>query len=258
MKTLEIGLHFYHDSQRHYPSVYTCGKDGKPLFSWIVPLLPKMEYDTVFDALKLDEPWNSPHNAKILSGFYIGEFLCPSVDRTNNNIYSSYVAVIGPGTIWRKEGTVKLSDLPHKGSQTVAVVEVADSGKHHWAEPFAVTVNEVLENMRTGKGVRISSFHPAGVHILFADGSVRCLPCKMPLLLWRKILEGELLAEDLDAIKSRIHSNASDMVDVYVGPTERSSTTIPGVIVWLVSIVLLFYRAVKSRKPNIEPTPLAS
>ena len=30
-------------------------------------------------------------------------------------------------------------------------VEIADSGKH-WAEPFALTVDEVLENMRTGKG----------------------------------------------------------------------------------------------------------
>jgi hypothetical protein len=43
--------------------------------------------------------------------------------------------------------------------------------------------------------------------------------------------------------------NAPDMVDVYVDAPEPSRwPIIVGVIVWLISVVLLFHRAVKSRK----------
>jgi prepilin-type processing-associated H-X9-DG protein len=251
-----LALRNHHDSRRNFPPVYTCDNAGKPLFSWIVPLLPYMEYDSLFFSLKLDEPWNGPHNAKSLNQFQYPELCCPSVKPARENRYAApnYIAIIGPGTIWRSEGTVKLSDLPDGGSTTVALVEVADSGKH-WAEPFALTADEVLENMRTGKGVRISSCHQAGVNILFADGKVRCLPSKMPLSLWRKILAGEVPVEDLDDLKSRIDPHAPDMVDVYVGTPEPGEWTILlGTIVWLVSVVLLFRRAVKSRKkPESEP-----
>jgi len=244
MKQLGLGLCNYHDSQKHFPSVYACDKDGKPLFSWLVTILPNMEYDTIFNGLKLDEPWNSPQNAKMVGQLRIEEFVCPSVNREDNDTSSNYLAIIGPGTIWRKEGTVKLSDLQNGSSHTIAVVETVNSGKH-WAEPFALTVDEVLENMRTGKGVRISSCHPAGVNVLFADGSVRTLPAKMPLSLWQKILSGEFK----DGSEFQIDPNAPDMVDTYVGtPAPKPWPMILGVIVWLISIVLLFHRAVKGRK----------
>ena len=246
LRQLGLCLLKYENAQKHFPSVYACDKDGKPLFSWLVTILPNMEYDTIFDGLKLDEPWNSPQNAKMVGQLWIEEFICPSVNRDYNDFSSNYVAIIGPGTIWRNEGTVKLPDLPDGGSHTVALVEVVDSGKH-WAEPFALTVDEVLENMRTGKGVRISSCHPAGVNVLFADGSVRTLPAKMPLSLWRQILSGKF--NRFDDLKSQIDPNAPDMVDVYVGtPEPKPWPIILGVIVWLFSIALLFRRAVKSRK----------
>ena len=246
MRQIGLGLLNYHDSEKHFPSVYSCDESGKPVFSWLVAILPNMEYDTIFNALKLDEPWNSPQNAKLLSRLQIGEFVCPSVNRENNDTSSNYIAIIGSGTIWRKEGTVKLLDVPDGGWHTVALVEVVDSGKH-WAEPFALTVDEVLENMRTGKGVRISSCHPAGVNVLFADGNVRTLPAKMPLSLWRQILSGKF--NRFDDLESQIDPNAPDMVDVYVGsPAPKLWTIILGVVVWLISIVLLFRRAVKSRK----------
>jgi hypothetical protein len=63
----------------------------------------------------------------------------------------------------------------------------------HWAEPFAITVDELLENTRTGNGVRIATYHPDGVHIVFASLVPHVVPARMPLSLWRKILNGEQL-----------------------------------------------------------------
>ena len=37
------------------------------------------------------------------------------------------MAVVGPGTAWRKDRPVAFSELPDKGSHTVMLVEVADS-----------------------------------------------------------------------------------------------------------------------------------
>ena len=251
----QIGLALLSDAsaQGHFPLVCASSKDGKPLFSWAVSMLPRLDSNkSTYDKLRRDEPWDRPYNKRILDQYPSGLFRCPRAVQQCDDLTANYVAIIGPGTIWRNEGTVKLPDLPDGGSHTVALVEVVDSDKH-WAEPFALTVDEVLDNMRTGKGVRISSCHPAGVNVLFADGNVRTLPAKMPFSFWRKILASEIPTKDLDEIDDLIDPNAPDMVDVYVGsPAPKPWPMILGVIVWLISIVLLFHRAVKSRK---KPEP---
>jgi len=45
-----------------------CAKDGTPLLSWRVNILPHigMGYDDLYERLKLDEPWDSPHNKALL------------------------------------------------------------------------------------------------------------------------------------------------------------------------------------------------
>jgi hypothetical protein len=244
---LGLGLRYYHISQNHFPPVYTRGKDGKPLFSWVAPLLVYINYDVISNALKLDEPWDSPYNAKCLSGLRIEKLVCPEVDRESGDFSSNYMAIIGPGTIWRNEGTVKISDLPDGGSHTVALVEVVSSGKH-WAQPFALTAEEAIENMKTGKGARISTCHPDGVNVLLADGVVCSLPTRMPLSLWRKILAGDI-RQDFNRLDEQIDPEARDMVYVYAGaPIHTSWTIMLAVIIWLISVSLLFFRAIASRK----------
>jgi hypothetical protein len=42
------------------------GKDGKPLYSWRVLLLPYVEEQDLYKRFRLDEPWDSPHNRALL------------------------------------------------------------------------------------------------------------------------------------------------------------------------------------------------
>ena len=42
------------------------GKDGAPLYSWRVALLPYMEEDPLYRKFHRDEPWDSPHNRTLL------------------------------------------------------------------------------------------------------------------------------------------------------------------------------------------------
>jgi hypothetical protein len=41
-------------------------KNGKVLLSWRVLLLPYLEEGALYKQLKLDEPWDSKHNKKLL------------------------------------------------------------------------------------------------------------------------------------------------------------------------------------------------
>jgi hypothetical protein len=218
-----------------------------------VDILPYLNYKEIYDRLKKDEPWNSPHNARVVPNS-IENYICPIADRDENDCSSNYVAVIGPSTIWKANESQNNSEWPKDRSRSVVAVEVVDSGKH-WAEPFALTVDEVLENMRTGKGVRISTCDSLEINVLFADCRVHAFPTKMPLSLWRKILNGEI--NNFDNIESQIDPNSPDMVDVY-RPKIGKVTFILSVIVWLFSIIWLFYRAIKSRKIITQASSVVS
>jgi hypothetical protein len=248
LKQIGYALHNYHDAYKHFPPVDKCDKNGKPLYSWRVQILPFIESNPLYAQLKKDEPWNSPYNAKFLR-YIFPEYICPNTIREKNDFSTNYIAIIGPGTAWREDGPVKRSDLPDGGKHTVMVAEVVDSGVH-WAEPRDLTVDEALEGLKTGKGLHISSAHPGCIFVLFADASVRALPSQMPISIWKKLLAGEIT--DVDNIESMIDPSAPDMVDVSVlppGPDKR--LIILSIIVWLLSVALLFRRAIKSRqKPD--------
>jgi hypothetical protein len=244
LKLCGSALHDYYGANKHFPPVYTRDDNGKPLFSWRVEILQMPKYEPLDNSLKKDEPWNSPNNIKALDQIKFVRYKCPSAAPNEKDYSTNYMAVIGPGTAWREDGTVKLVDLPDGGSHTVMLVEVVNSGVH-WAEPRDLTVDEALEGLKTGKGVRISTAHSQFISVLFADGEVRALPSKMPISLWKKILAGEVT--DLDNIESKIDTFAADMVDVSINPEPSKWPIILGVIVWLFSVVLLFRRAIKSR-----------
>ena len=159
------------------------------------------------------------------------------------------MAVIGPGTAWQVNGPIKLLDLPDGGSHTVMVMEIMNSGVN-WAEPRDITVEEILEYMKTEPDLHFWTRHSNVINVLFADGTVHSLPTKMPISLWRKILTGEIT--DFDNIEDKIDKSAPDMVKVSIYTEPETWPFIFGLVIWLFSIGLLFRRAIKSRrKPMI-------
>jgi len=61
-----LALKNYYDTNNQWPTDIT-DKAGKPLLSWRVELLPFLEADNLYKILHRDEPWDSPHNLKLLS-----------------------------------------------------------------------------------------------------------------------------------------------------------------------------------------------
>ena len=65
-KQVGLALHNYHDAWRSLPPAYTTDKNGKPGLSWRVLILPYIEQDALYKQFKLDEPWDSENNKKLL------------------------------------------------------------------------------------------------------------------------------------------------------------------------------------------------
>ncbi|MCR9120515.1 MAG: DUF1559 domain-containing protein, partial [bacterium] len=59
LKQLGLAMHNYHDVYTHFPAAYTADKEGKPLLSWRVHLLPFIEGGALYEKFHLDEPWDS-------------------------------------------------------------------------------------------------------------------------------------------------------------------------------------------------------
>ena len=66
LKQLMLALHNYHDTHNYFPPQAIRSKDGKPLLSWRVAILPFIEQESLYKEFHLDEPWDSEHNKKLI------------------------------------------------------------------------------------------------------------------------------------------------------------------------------------------------
>lgn len=65
LKQIALAWHNYHDVNNHFPCNEVT-KDGKALLSWRVQILPYLEHDDLYKQFKLNEPWDSEHNKKLI------------------------------------------------------------------------------------------------------------------------------------------------------------------------------------------------
>ncbi|HVU90322.1 MAG TPA: DUF1559 domain-containing protein [Pirellulales bacterium] len=170
MHQLGLALANYHANNGCYPPAYFADAHGRPLVSWRVLLLPYLENRQLYDEWKrhADEPWDGPHNIK-LSQQVLEFFHCPSDPGPATE--TSYVAVVGPGTIWPGTGKVKESQIKDGKSNTILLVEVANSGIN-WMEPRDLDLKNRAPGVNAPSGLGVSSGHPGCACILFADGRV--------------------------------------------------------------------------------------
>ena len=67
LRTISLAVHnaISADKQGRFPAA-AISKDGKPLLSWRVALLPFLGEKGLYEQFHLDEPWDSPHNKLLL------------------------------------------------------------------------------------------------------------------------------------------------------------------------------------------------
>src|SRR2546421_2830108 len=64
LKQIAIAMHNFHNQRSHFPAAAITDKQGQPLLSWRVAILPYLgdEEAALYQKFHLHEPWDSPHN----------------------------------------------------------------------------------------------------------------------------------------------------------------------------------------------------
>jgi hypothetical protein len=67
LKQMALAMHNFNDATGQLPPAVVYDRDGRPLYSWRVLLLPYVEENQLYNEFHLDEPWDSPHNKPLLA-----------------------------------------------------------------------------------------------------------------------------------------------------------------------------------------------
>ena len=172
---IKLALFNYHEIYGCFPPAYLSDATGKPIHSWRVLILPYMEQGTLYNQYDFNEAWDGPKNIKLMNAMP-ASFACPS--RHNHSEYpttlTSYVVVTGPGTIFPSGSSTKFKDIKDGRANTLMVVEVSNVNIP-WTSPQDLDTRTMSFRINDPKCPGISSKHPGGANVVFADSSTRFL-----------------------------------------------------------------------------------
>jgi hypothetical protein len=169
MKQIALACLNYESAYGHFPADIT-DKDGKPLLSWRVAILPYIEQANVYNQFKLDEPWDSDNNKK-WSQIVIKTYMSPEADPPTPLGMTHFKGFAGPGAIFESGKKIKFTDITDGTSNTILFVEAGDPIP--WAKPGDIPFDPKKPAPKLAlPGVE------GFVNAALCDGSVRTLNMK--------------------------------------------------------------------------------
>ena len=165
LKAIGIAFHNFHSSLDHLPTDIT-DKKGKPLLSWRVAILPHLIREdalALYEEFKLDEPWDSEHNKKLVAKMpkiYAPIRVKAKAGETFYQTFTGDGAPFGP----MKKPRLGRS-FPDGTSNTGLVFEAA--APVSWTKPADMPFNEKKPLPKLG------GLFDGMSHVLMADGIVR-------------------------------------------------------------------------------------
>ena len=172
LKQIGLALHGYHTEWHCFPPAYLTDKNGRPMHSWRVLILPHLNERALYQQYWFEEPWNSPHNLAVAKQMP-SVFRCPE-DWQAGPIDTSYAMFVGPGAFSEGPTSTTIDDFTDGTDKTLAVVEVSGFGIR-WTQPRDLSIAEMTYTMNDAAALGPTSNHYGCADFLFADGSVRAL-----------------------------------------------------------------------------------
>jgi len=190
LKQIALAMHSYSDVNGSMPPAAVCDKKGKPQLSWRVLILPYIEQEALFKEFKLDEPWDSEHNKKLIAKMPRTYALPGSKLGTTDTHYRVFVGN-GAGFDW-VTGAKFPAAFTDGTSNTIMCVTAATSVP--WTKP-----DELEFDPDKDMGKLIGFLAGGRAQIAMFDGSVRMfskLPSKTTLNSAITRSGGEVLGND--------------------------------------------------------------
>jgi hypothetical protein len=139
LKQLALAMHDYHDNYKRLPSPAICDKEGKPLLSWRVAILPFIEQEALYREFKLDEPWDSQHNKALIPRM---PKIFQDVGANESGFETRYRVIVGKtptasALFGSMNDKVSLGRIPDGTTNTLMIVEAEESVP--WTQPRELT-----------------------------------------------------------------------------------------------------------------------
>lgn len=199
LKQIGLAMHNYHDVNGNLP-LNTVGKDGKPILSWRVHILPYIEEDKLYREFKLDEAWDSEHNMKLVER--MPKVYTPVRGRAEKN-QTFYQMFSGERTMLDASGkALSFAAITDGLSNTFMV---AEGGKPViWSKPDDLSFD--------GKAVpKLGGMFDGEFNVLMGDGSVKRIPKGIDSdVLKLAIDRADGQAIDIDAAIKKAKESAKD------------------------------------------------
>jgi WD40 repeat protein len=160
------GIGQYYQDKKVLPPAAIFAKDGRPLLSWRVAILPYIGQKELFEQFHRDEPWDSPYNLTLIKK--IPQAYKRGGSESTGDGKTVIQAFVGGGTSFDGRDGLAGEKLTDGIDSTLLAAEAAQ----------AVTWTEPADLMITGKDPlpRLGSLPTERVSILFADGVVMTVP----------------------------------------------------------------------------------
>ena len=173
-----------------FPPAFIPDKNGKPMHSWRVLMLPYLEETSVCTS-SIGSTSRGTVRTIGLGHADAPVYACPTTRRPDST-ETSYAMLVGPHAF--SDGPTGRTFERHQRrlSNTIMVVEAADAGIN-WMEPRDIDAEDSAvpnqfrpSSRRSATASEISSHHPSGANVAFCDGSVRFLSDTMDPELSRR------------------------------------------------------------------------
>ena len=168
LKQIMLSMHNHHDANKSLPAAAITDKEGKPLLSRRVTILPYLEENQLYQEFHLDEPWDSEHNKKLIPRMPT-VYVNPSRDYKGDGT-TTYLVPTGDAGLFKDLAKgVKFREVTDGLSKTIAAVEVTEDHAVPWTKPDDLKIDP-KRPLAGLKGARVGGFLAA-----LADGSVRMI-----------------------------------------------------------------------------------
>jgi len=179
LKQIGLAFHNHHDVYNSFGAANGSTPDGRKAgLSWRVHLLPFLEHSRLYDQFKLDEPWDSEHNKKLIAKmpdvFKVKGLEEPG--KTSIHVLTGKSRPFGDGTT-----AFAINDCIDGTSNTILAIQAGTDTAAIWTKPGGLECD--LKNPIKALGTLGDRFLA-----LFADGSVHDLSKDLDSAILRALM----------------------------------------------------------------------